>query len=72
MNRDRIEGKWKQAKGAIRERWGRLTGDRVVEFAGRRERLAGKVQERVGISRDDEAAQLTDWQKRMRKFDHVA
>lgn len=72
MNRDRIEGKWKQVKGAIRERWGRLNGDRHVEFAGRGDSLAGKLQERYGISRDDEEAQLTDWQKRMRKLEHLA
>ena len=72
MNRDRIEGKLKQVKGAIRERWGGFTGDQRIEIAGRRDSLAGKIQERYGISRDDEEAQLTDWQKRMRKLEHLA
>ena len=72
MNRDRIEGQWKQIKGAIRKRWGRLTGDPLLEYAGRRDILAGRRQEGYGISRDAEVAQLTEWQKRMRKFEHIA
>ncbi len=27
MNRDRLEGKWKQFKGILREKWGKLTHD---------------------------------------------
>ena len=34
MNWDRIEGNWKQMKGALKEKWGKLTDD---EFAGSRE-----------------------------------
>jgi hypothetical protein len=37
MNWDQIEGKWKQLKGAGRERWGKLTDDDWEKVAGKRE-----------------------------------
>lgn len=48
MNRNQIEGNWKQFKGRAREKWGELTNDDLDEIQGRRERLVGKLQERYG------------------------
>jgi hypothetical protein len=39
MNRDRLQGKWKQFGGFVREQWGRLTNDRMRVIAGRLEDL---------------------------------
>ena len=52
MNWDRIEGNWKQLKGKIREQWGRLTDDELDKIAGRREKLAGSLQNSYGIAKD--------------------
>ena len=35
MNRDTIEGSWKQMKGRIKERWGKLTDDERLEAEGK-------------------------------------
>ena len=48
MNWDRIAGNWKQMKGALRERWGKLTEDELDRMAGQRDQLVGKIQERYG------------------------
>ena len=53
MNWDRIEGNWKQLKGKIREQWGRLTDDELDKIAGRREKLAGSLQNSYGIAKDE-------------------
>ena len=53
MNWDKIEGGWRQFKGKAREQWGRLTEDDMKVIEGRREKLAGKIQERYGIARDE-------------------
>jgi len=58
MNQDRLEGKWKQLKGKVRERWGKLTDDDVDVVAGKRDHLAGKIQERYGIARDEAERQV--------------
>jgi uncharacterized protein YjbJ (UPF0337 family) len=51
MNRDVLEGKWKQIRGRVREFWGDLTDDELDEIGGKRDRLVGKLQERYGYSR---------------------
>ena len=49
MNWDRIEGKWKQMKGNVKQRWGDLTDDELDRIAGKRDQLVGKIQEQYGI-----------------------
>ena len=39
MNRDRIEGNWKQIKGKIQQKWGKLTDDDLDVINGNREML---------------------------------
>lgn len=41
-------GKWKQLRGRVKEKWGRLTDDDITEIAGQKDRLVGKLQERYG------------------------
>ncbi|HUF55700.1 MAG TPA: CsbD family protein [Thermohalobaculum sp.] len=64
MNWDRIEGSWEQVKGSARERWGKLTDDELQEAKGNRERLAGRVQERYGIAKDEAERQIDEWAAR--------
>jgi len=52
MNDDILEGKWKQAKGQVRNWWGKLTDDDVNRLTGKQEQLAGVLQERYGWTRD--------------------
>ena len=52
MNRNIVEGKWKQFKGKIKGQWGKVTDDPVDEIAGKGEELAGKVQETYGSAQD--------------------
>ena len=67
MNWDRIEGNWKAFKGSMREQWGKLTDDDLDVVAGRREQLAGKIQERYGIAREVADRQVNDWLSRQRE-----
>jgi uncharacterized protein YjbJ (UPF0337 family) len=52
MNWDKVEGKWKQLKGRVRQKWGDITDDDFDVIAGKREVLRGKIQERYGIAKD--------------------
>ena len=61
MNWDQIEGKWKQASGKIREKWGKLTADDLTVIAGKREQLVGKIQERYGIAREAAEEQVNEF-----------
>lgn len=61
MNWDQVEGNWNQMKGRIREQWGELTDDEVAKVAGRRDELAGIIQERYGIAREEAHRQIDEW-----------
>jgi uncharacterized protein YjbJ (UPF0337 family) len=71
MNWDRIEGNWKQFKGTVKERWGHLTDDQLAELSGQRDKLAGKIQEVYGLTRDEAERQLAQWQKAQREYEQL-
>ena len=52
MDKDRVEGVGHQAKGAMKEAAGKLTGDKKTEAEGKAERAAGKVQNAMGGAKD--------------------
>ena len=64
MNWDRIEGNWKQVTGHVKEKWGKLTDDDLTVVAGRRDKLAGKIQERYGMTKDEVEQQLNHWESK--------
>lgn len=51
MNWDVIEGNWKQFTGNAKEQWGKLTDDHLDVIAGKRDQLAGKIQEAYALRR---------------------
>ena len=53
MNNDRFEGNWKEMKGKVQQKWGKLTDDDLDVIDGRREELVGKVQQHHGKSREE-------------------
>jgi uncharacterized protein YjbJ (UPF0337 family) len=52
MDKDRIEGAARQAKGAIKQGVGKVTGDTKTEAEGAAEKAAGKAQNTVGGLKD--------------------
>ena len=52
MDRDRIQGNWKQFVGRLKEQWGKLTDDDLAAINGRRDRLEGRIQERYAYAKD--------------------
>jgi uncharacterized protein YjbJ (UPF0337 family) len=58
---DQISGKWKQFKGDVRSRWGKLTDDEFEQIAGEREKLVGKIQERYGKTREEVEREIDAW-----------
>lgn len=70
MNENILEGKWKQLRGTIRERWGELTDDELDQIAGKRDRLAGLLQERYGYTQMEAEQQINDflaeWDEKVR------
>ncbi|QDV23145.1 CsbD family protein [Aureliella helgolandensis] len=63
MNWDQIEGKLKQTKGQIQQKWGKLTEDELNVIDGKRAELVGKVQERYGIAKEEAEKQVQEFEK---------
>jgi len=61
MNEDILKGQWKELKGRVRRRWGKITDDDMAQIQGDREVLAGKIQERYGRSREQVDEELDRW-----------
>ena len=50
MNRDVLEGKWKQVRGKVKEQWGKLNDKQLDQIGGRYEQLVGQIQETYGYT----------------------
>ena len=52
MDKDRLQGSAKQAKGAVEEAWGKVTGDAKTKAKGTADKAEGKLQNAVGGMKD--------------------
>ena len=71
MNKDIVEGKWKQMRGEAKSWWGKLTDDDLDRAAGKFEVLTGMLQEKHGYSRERAANEIdkrvTDYETSLKK-----
>lgn len=58
---DELKGKWKQQVGAAKIAWGKLTEDELLRLEGHEQKLAGLVQERYAVTRDEADRQVKDF-----------
>jgi uncharacterized protein YjbJ (UPF0337 family) len=66
MNSDELSGKWKQLKGSVKQRWGKLTDNDLDYIAGTHDRLIGRLQEKYGIKKEEAEKQAEEWMKAQR------
>ena len=58
---NRIQGNWKQMSGSVRHEWGKLSHNDVEQIKGDVEVLAGKIQERYGVTEAEARKQIEQW-----------
>jgi uncharacterized protein YjbJ (UPF0337 family) len=63
MNWDRVEGNWKEFKGKAQTKWGKLTNDDLDVVEGKRQELAGRLQQRYGYAKDQAEKEIDTWLK---------
>jgi uncharacterized protein YjbJ (UPF0337 family) len=49
----RIKGNWNQMKGKIKQKYPDLTDDDLLFVAGKEDELFGRIQRKIGKSRDE-------------------
>ncbi|MFN4329674.1 MAG: CsbD family protein [Limnobacter sp.] len=64
MNKDIFQGNWLQIKGKVQQQWGKLTDDDLNVINGRRNELAGKLQERYGYGKEEAEKRLKEWESK--------
>jgi uncharacterized protein YjbJ (UPF0337 family) len=63
MNEDKIKGQWKQLAGKLKAKWGKLTDDDLRVAEGNSEYLAGRIQERYGVAKDEAVKQVREFDR---------
>jgi uncharacterized protein YjbJ (UPF0337 family) len=58
MNKDILQGQWKQIRGEAKSWWGKLTDDDLTRVAGKYETLTGVLQEKYGYTRQQAEAEI--------------
>lgn len=66
MNWDQVQGNWKQWTGKVKEKWGKLTDSDLTVVAGKREQLAGILQERYGYAKEQVEKELDEFTKSLK------
>jgi uncharacterized protein YjbJ (UPF0337 family) len=52
MDKDRVQGIGQQIKGAVKDAFGKITGDSKTQAEGKADKAGGKVQNTVGGVKD--------------------
>jgi len=65
MSNQQHAGVWHQIKGKVKAQWGKLTEDDLKQLEGHAEQLAGKLQERYGLIREEAERQVTEFRSRV-------
>ncbi len=63
MNKDQADGNWKQFKGKVKEKWGKLTDDDLTVIEGKRDQLVGKIQEKYGYQKEQAEKEVKVWEE---------
>ncbi|HZW36122.1 MAG: CsbD family protein [Deltaproteobacteria bacterium] len=61
MNEDILKGKWKEIKGEVKAKWGKLTDDDLTAVEGKKEKLMGILQQKYGYARDKAEQEYKDF-----------
>lgn len=58
---DELKAKWQQQVGNAKIAWGKLTEDELLKSEGHDQKLAGLIQERYAITRDEAEKQVKEF-----------
>jgi uncharacterized protein YjbJ (UPF0337 family) len=61
MNEDILKGKWKEIKGGVKEKWGKLTDDDLTQVEGNKDKLLGLLQQKYGYAKDKAEQEYKDF-----------
>lgn len=66
MNKDIIQGHWKEVKGKLKQQWNKLTDDEIGQMQGTYDELEGVLQKRYGYAKDKAQHEIETFVERNR------
>jgi len=61
MDWNRVEGNWKEFRGQVKEKWGKIIDDDLTAINGKRDQLEGRLQHRYGLAKDKARRDIDNW-----------
>ena len=65
MNWDQVSGNWKELKGKLRSKWGKLTDDDLENISGKKDALLGRLQQHYGFHKERAERELDEFLAKM-------
>ena len=60
MNNIKLKGNWNQIKGKLKQKYGDLTDDDLTYVEGQDDEFIGKLQEKLGKTRDQITSEIKE------------
>lgn len=60
MNKLQLKGNWSETKGKLKQQFSELTDDDLTFFEGKEEELIGKIQQKIGKTKDEVISTIKD------------
>ncbi len=70
MNWEQIEGRWREIKGRIRQKWGQMTDDEFEKIAGKKDELLGWLQNKYGYSKEQAEKEIDEFGRSFEQQPH--
>ena len=61
MNKQQLEGKWKQIKGQFQQKYGILTDDDIAFAEGKFDEMVGAIEEKTGKKKEEILEEIENW-----------
>jgi len=61
MNKDIIQGKWKEIKGQLKQQWSEITDDDIGHMQGTYDELEGTLQKKYGYKKEEAQEQIQNF-----------
>ncbi len=61
MNKNQLEGKWKQVKGSFKQKYGKLVDDDTIFSEGTFDQVLGRLQEKTGKTKEELQEEIEKW-----------
>ncbi len=58
---DILQGRWRELKGFVKQRWSKLTAADIAKLTGRQDELVGLLQQRYGYGKEQAELEINKW-----------